>query len=236
MKIRLLINKKWEGYAGENMSFHYYFNMEPLALRIAKGHIDKMTNDNFIDGDDVFLDESKLLNNLENGFVALTQLSCYLESFLNTILNSCMKYDGENLLKCSIEEKLEIIYMHYEADLKLLKSVHYWQNYKTATRVRNEMIHYKKTSIGWGGDIPTFKIGNQDVESYFTQERMNQVYDGYISLSQRIAEDLGLSICSEMTIFTCDGRCDLVNYVYDPNSTEEWSIDYMKSLKAEGII
>lgn len=94
------------------MAFGFFFNMEKLSLIIAENHINNMTNNNY--EDDVFLDSKNLLINLENGFVALTQLNCYFESFLNTIINSCMNYDGEIILKCSIEEKLEIIFMHYE--------------------------------------------------------------------------------------------------------------------------
>jgi len=49
---------------------------------------------------------------MKNGFVIITQLNVFFESFLNTILSSCMEYNGEKLLKCSIDEKIEMI--HYK--------------------------------------------------------------------------------------------------------------------------
>jgi len=195
------------------MAFHYYFNMEPLALRIAQTHINNMTNNNYIDGEDVFLDELKTINNLENGFVCLTQLSCYFESFLNTIITKCISYDGDVLLRCSIDEKLEIIYMHFNKDLLELKSSHFWQNYRQSTKVRNEMIHYKKTSIGWGGEIPQFKIGNQEVATYFTKDNMQNIFSKYKSLCSLIVKHLDLKISEDISIFSCDGTGYSLHYV-----------------------
>ncbi|MBQ9608792.1 MAG: hypothetical protein IJV15_05010 [Lachnospiraceae bacterium] len=90
------------------MADSYFFNMEKLSLNVAKEHIQMMTED--IGYCDNFFDEEKLVNNLKNGFVALTMLNCFVESFVNSIIDSCMKYDEEVLLKCSIEEKIEIIF------------------------------------------------------------------------------------------------------------------------------
>lgn len=195
------------------MAWGFFFNMEKLSLTIAENHITKMTNDNYYD--DVFLDSNKLLNNLENGFVSLTQLSCYFESFLNTIINSCMNYKGDILLKCSIEEKIEIIFMHYEKEFSNIRSLHCWELYRTATSVRNEMIHFKKTYIGDGSGIPNFKLGKAYIADYFTQTSINETYNGYISLCQIIAQTLGLKIFDKIDVFECDGRDGLTNYVYD---------------------
>lgn len=65
------------------MAFGFYLNMEALSLKIARKHIDEMV-ENFRYMEDCFLDDEKLILNLENGFVALTQLCCFYESFLNT--------------------------------------------------------------------------------------------------------------------------------------------------------
>ncbi|MBO5478690.1 MAG: hypothetical protein J6A04_03125 [Clostridia bacterium] len=62
------------------MAFGYYMNMERIALDIAKEHTENMTNDNM--EDDVFLDENKLENNIKNGFIVITQLITFIESFL----------------------------------------------------------------------------------------------------------------------------------------------------------
>lgn len=195
------------------MAWGYFFNMEKLALTIAENHIKNMTNDNYTD--DVFLSSEKLLVNLENGFVALTQLSCYFESFLNTIINSCIHYEGNSLLKCSIEEKIEIIFMHYGKNFADIKSLHCWELYRIGTSVRNEMIHFKKTYIGDGSGIPNFKLGKVCIADYFTKTCITETYNGYVSLCKVIAQTLGLNIFEEIDVFECDGRDGLTNYVYD---------------------
>lgn len=199
------------------MAFGFFFNMEKLSLIIAENHIHNMTNNNY--EDDVFLDSRNLLINLENGFVALTQLNCYFESFLNTIINSCMHYDGEIILKCSIEEKLEIIFMHYERSYARIKSLHCWELYRTATSVRNEMIHFKKTYIGEGSWIPNFKLGKVFVAEYFTKDNIMKTYEGYVYLCHEIANVLGLEIFDKVDVFECDGRDGLTNYVFDVKYT-----------------
>lgn len=200
------------------MAWGFYFNMEKLTLRIAENHISAMSENNF--HDDIFLDENLLLNNLENGFVALTQLSCYFECFLNTIINSCMHYEGKVLLKCSIEEKAEIIFIHYKKNWHYIKSLHFWSSYHTATRVRNEMIHFKKTYIGDGTGIPNFKIGNVDVATYFTKQNIQTIYLHCIELCKAIANELELSIFEDISIFECDSRDGLINYIYDSKEIE----------------
>lgn len=202
------------------MAFGFYFNMEPLALNIAQKHIKQMTNNNRIKGNDLFLDDEKLLNNIENGFVALTQLSCYLESFLNTILSSCMNYQGETLLKSNIQEKIEIIYMYYKKDWNNLKSLHCWEIYRGATNVRNEMIHYKKAFIGDASGVPDFKIGKKEASVYFTKDNLEDVYKNYVIFCETVANHLDLKLFSDVDIFSCDGRDGLVRYVYNPLTTD----------------
>ena len=68
------------------MSFGYFMNMEKLSLRIVEKHLPYMTDNNY--EDDCFLNIEELINNIENGFVIITQLSCYFESFLNTVINA----------------------------------------------------------------------------------------------------------------------------------------------------
>lgn len=110
------------------MAFGYFMNMEKLSLTIVEKHISCMTNDNY--ENDCCLDMQKIINNIENGFVIITQLSCYFESFLNTIINACMNYDGEVLLKCSVEEKIDFIFMHYQKDWQIVKGQNPWAVYK----------------------------------------------------------------------------------------------------------
>lgn len=200
------------------MSFSYYLNMEKLSLKIAENHIINMTDD--IYDDDVFLDLEKSINNIQNGFVVITQLSCYIESFLNTIINACMGYEGETLLRCSIDEKIELIFIHYNKAFDVIKGRHYWETFKKTTKVRNEMIHFKKTYIGDGSEIPNFELGKQDVANFFTKSNMEKILKDHIMLTENIASTLGLRLHKEVEIFQCDGMDCLVNYVYDPNKVE----------------
>lgn len=83
-------------------------NMEKLTLEIINEHILFMTDYNY--EFETFLSIDKLTNNMKNGFIIITQLNCFIESFLNTIINSCMDYNGESLLKCNIEEKMDLFF------------------------------------------------------------------------------------------------------------------------------
>lgn len=195
------------------MAFGYFMNMEKLSLVIAEKHILFMTDDNY--EDDIFLNMEKLINNIENGFVVITQLGCYFESFLNTIINACMNYNGEILLRCSVEEKIDFIFMYYQKNWADIKGQNSWAVYKKATKVRNEMIHFKKTYIGDGTGIPNFKLGGQGVAEFFTKPNMEMVKNGYIDLSELIAKNLNLKIFTNIDVFESDGRDGLVNYVYD---------------------
>lgn len=197
------------------MAFGYFMNMEKLSLTIAEKHVLHMTNNNYVD--DCFLDTDKFVNNLENGFVVITQLSCFFESFLNTIINACINYEGETLLKCSVDEKIDIIFMHYQKNWNSIKGQNPWKIYKSTNKVRNEMIHFKKTHIGFGSGIPNFNLGGQRVAEFFTKDNMEKVYKGYVELAELIATALGLSIFKQINIFECDGRDGLVNYVCDAN-------------------
>ncbi len=199
------------------MSFAFYMNMEKLSLIIAKKHIEQMTNDNM--EDDISLDKNKLLNNMENGFVAITQLMCFIESFLNTIINSCIGYENETLLKCNIQEKIDIIFLHYGADFSIIKSQHTWESYRVVTKVRNEMIHFKKTYVGHGSGVPCFNLGKKEVGAFFTKDNINKLLDNFVPLAKAIADELGLVICDEIDVFECEGKDGLTNYVFDKNTS-----------------
>lgn len=126
------------------MSFGYYMNMEKISLEIAEEHIDFM-EDNLLDEKlNDCLDIDKTILNIKNGFVAITQLVTFIESFLNTIITTCMLNENELFLKMNIEEKLELICMYYKKDSQEIKSKHYWEYFKKMNKIRNELIHYKK--------------------------------------------------------------------------------------------
>lgn len=194
-----------------------FMNMEKLTLEIVENHIDLMTDYNY--EFEPFLDAEKITNNIKNGFIIITQLNCFIESFLNTIINSCMNYNGEALLKCNIDEKMDLIFMYYKKDWKVIKGQNSWSKYKETTKVRNEMIHFKRTYIGEGTGIPDFQIGGKNASSFFTKSNMKLLRDEHIKVTELIAEAIGLSINKEGNIFDCNGRDGLVNYVYDKNVT-----------------
>lgn len=195
------------------MAFGFYMNMEKLALNISEKHISEMTNDNMFD--DISLDKYKIMNNIMNGFVVITQLSVFFESFLNTILDKCMLYNEDVLFRCNTKEKLDIIFMYYRKDWSKIKDKHPWEMYRTVTKVRNAMIHFKKTDIGEGSEIPNFEIAKKSIKDFFTKKEMNIAMQQIIELTNLIAKELGLEIHSDVDVFECDGMDELVNYVYD---------------------
>ena len=199
------------------MAFGYYMNMERIALDIAKEHVKNMTDDNM--EDDLFLDENKLKNNIKNGFIVITQLITFMESYLNTILNTCIKYKGKDLLKTSIDEKIEIIFLYYKKDIYAIKSLHYWECFRKILKVRNEMIHFKITGIGMGTGIPNFSFASVEIKSFFTKRNMQESINKIILLGDSIANELNLHTFHNINIFECDGRDGLVNYVYDKELT-----------------
>lgn len=199
------------------MAWGIYLNMEYLSIKVANEHIDKMTNNNYTNYS--FVDENAFCNNLENGFICLTLLNCYFESLLNTILNSCMNCESEKLLKLSIDEKIDLIFLYYKKDFSDIKSRNEWNIYRQFTRIRNELIHFKKSFIGDGTDIPPITFGNTNLIDYFTQENIIKCKENVINLSKLIAERLELCIYEEIGTFASDGRDGLVNYIYDPKTT-----------------
>ncbi|NMB32725.1 MAG: hypothetical protein GX992_00575 [Clostridium sp.] len=196
------------------MAFTFYMSMEKLSLKIANEFSLQMTNDNF--ADDLFLDLEKTLNNIQNGFIVITQLNCFLESFLNTIILSCMEYDGNELLTRNIKTKMEIIFFWFGQKTSLIIGTHLWQTHKTITKVRNAMIHFKKSYIGEGGDIPDFCIANEKVSSFFTRMNMVSAIEHYKKLACEIATILGLKIFEDIEILGGDGTDDILTYVYNP--------------------
>lgn len=201
------------------MAFGQFMNMEKLSLSIVENHIIHMTDNNFEPYEDLkALDIGELINNISNGFVIITQLNCFFESFLNSILSMCMRYQGEILLKCSVKEKLDLIFMYYEKDLSSIYSSHQWDFVNKTTKIRNEMIHYKKSYLCHSTAMLDFKLGGSYVGEFFTQNNMKQMINYHKQLADLIAETLGLKINKDINIFECDGKEENVSYVYDENN------------------
>lgn len=195
------------------MSFGYYMNMEKMTIEIAEKMLADMTNSNY--EDDLFLSKDQLINNLECGFVIVTQMVCYLESYLNTILSACIDCEiDEILLKCSIEEKINIIYLCFRKDFSRVKGMSCWNVHKKNNSVRNELMHFKNNSIGMAGGVPNFML-KQRVGEYFTYDNMRKVINEYNVLTRAIAQDLGLMIYENVDVIECDGCEGPYNYVTD---------------------
>ncbi|MBQ9608791.1 MAG: hypothetical protein IJV15_05005 [Lachnospiraceae bacterium] len=97
----------------------------------------------------------------------------------------------------------------------MLKSNDVWGEYKSASKVRNELIHFKKSYKGDGSGIPDFTIGKQRISDYFEKNKLELVYEKIVKLSDEIAKMIGLKIYKGIDIFGCDGKSGLVNYVYN---------------------
>lgn len=200
------------------MSFGMYLNIEVLALKIIRKSIMQMTESNNKTDEYGFdaCDESLFENNLEHGWIVVVMLINYVESMINTILRDCVQYKGEKLMKSNLEEKLEIIHMFYKKDIRILKGNNLWNTFKMVTRIRNELIHYKDNYIGDSGvGITNVVIGKISLVEMFTKEKMNEISNNFIEFSKLLVYNLGLIINEDAYLFDCDGRDDLVSYVYD---------------------
>lgn len=201
------------------MAFGQFMNMEKLSLSIVENHIIHMTDNNFEPYEDInTLDIEKFINNISNGFVIITQLNCFFESFINSILNMCMRYQGEILLKCSVKEKLDLIFMHYEKDLSPIYNSHLWGFVNKTKKIRNEMIHYKKSFLCHSTVMPDFKLGGSYVGEFFTKKNIEETIGYHKQLADLIAENLGLKTNKKINIFEYDGKEGNVSYVYNENN------------------
>ena len=162
-----------------------------------------------------FLDMDKVTYNIKHGFIAITQLIIFLESFFNTIINKCMLKNNELLLKMNINEKLEVICLYYKKEPCLIKSKNFWDTYLKLNRIRNELIHYKDSLINESSAIQDFKIGNISVKEIFIKSKMKKNYKHIIKLTEHIANILELKINKKINIIECDAKDSLTDYVYD---------------------
>ena len=195
-----------------------YMNLELLALEIADEHISQMVVDpeKDIHNSGCY---SSLQDNIKHGWIATIMLYNYVESVTNTILRDCINYSDNKLMKCSIEEKLEIIYLYYKADISKLREI--WEAYITITKVRNELVHYKSNYIGEGTGFPAFgsKLFNKMIE-LFTFTKMKKIKQDIVIICNKIISDCGLELNQWVTLFASDGRDGLVSYIYDARTSD----------------
>ncbi len=199
------------------MAVNNYLNVEPLSLEIANEMAEKMTNENSYDG---ILLEEELLLNIKYGFIVVTHLMTFLESFLNTILNRSLGINDESVLSKNIEKKLEFLCCVYKKEITAIYRIPEYRTYKRIRKVRNEMIHYKRSYVGESIQLPRIKFGNSYADTVFTQKEMKRCIGDFVKLADEIANVFGLKTFHNIPIIASDGRDELVNYVYDPKSVD----------------
>lgn len=213
------------------MAFRLYFNMEKLSLEIIDSQIKLMNNDNFMKSskevyyDPETIDENKIDKNVKSGFVVLVMLETYLESFLNNIISTCISELNlnENLRK-SIDEKIKLIYTHFNTSKKSLKNGKDWQDYKKLKEIRNEMVHFKNPFISYGTNFGNFEIGGQKIADVFMRDFLLALKYSMINITNQIAHDLNLVINDEVQIFDFDESSTGGKYVLTMEEAKYLSI------------
>lgn len=204
------------------MTCSFNLNMEKISIEIAEENIlmmeDGLLYNNFSDDEfsgDEFLDDVKVINNIKYGFIIIVHIITFFESFLNTIINKCMIQSTDILLKMSIEEKIEVIYLYYNKDSKKVKSSHLWQNLKKVNKIRNELIHFKKGYIHEGVAIRDFSIADISVKDFFIKKNMEKSLIQILELTDYIAEELGLKIYKEVSVIATGDKDRIDSYVHN---------------------
>ena len=114
------------------MAWGYYLNMEELSAEIAEEALSKMSNSNYQEIDNEIKTDNgdEFITNLKWGATAVVMICCYVESSINTLLRDFLGYspDGE-VIKSSIETKLEVIFSNQPDQLKLIRGDNCWDKF-----------------------------------------------------------------------------------------------------------
>lgn len=198
-------------------AFKFCLNMEVIALKNAKEHIDKMTNNNM--EDDLWCNKDALEKNLKNGWTATTSLCTYIESFLNSILRDCI--GSNDKLRDDIVNKLNFIFEYYDKDVQKIKSIDCWEKYITLTKVRNELIHFKNNDLGYSGSIPSNweLVKKINIVPLFIKKEMEMYMHKFVLLAHKIADELNLQINEDVDAFSSDGHSH--TYYIEPKTSSQ---------------
>ena len=200
------------------MAWGYYLNMEELSAEIVEEALSKMTNsndqeiDNFIKTDN----GEEFIANLKWGTTAVVMICCYVESSINTLLRDFLGYspDGE-VIKSSIDTKLEVIFSNQPDQLRLIKGDNCWDKFKRAVSVRNHLVHYKNNSASMCSSWPlidSWKIGREILGDYFTKDGLRVTFAESKRLVGLIADALNLSVNPDCHVLGCDARFGAPSY------------------------
>ena len=170
------------------MSFQHYFNMERLALNVAEKAIGDLPDKREYD-DGIPIVDDTAMQALEKGSIAIIMLNIFIESYINDILNNCIEEKTDGFLKCNLTEKLELIYLYYRKDISELRKTYGWQVFKESQKIRNGIVHFKKSEMGYSGYTPDLFIEKSSLNELFLKEPMKKYMDEIIGFAKRIAED-----------------------------------------------
>ncbi len=195
------------------MAFRFVLNMELLSLSIAKTCITSMTDSNYDDSQSrkeelPVPDDQALINNLSLGFVAITMLNCYYESFLNSILRDHLGFSANgSVLKGSEGEKLEIIFNGNESALERIKADVDWRDAHRIFKLRNHLVHFKNNVSADYSSYPpidSWKVGGETLGDFFRKSKMETGLAAVQQLVANIASALGLVLGDSNDPIICD--------------------------------
>ncbi|MBQ8984788.1 hypothetical protein IJ098_02960 [Candidatus Saccharibacteria bacterium] len=164
-----------------------------------------------------YLDNKKIEENLKHGFLALTAITDFVESFLNTVLRDCINSkESRGKLKESITGKIDYICGYYNIQKGAIKGGQKFAMFRKANNIRDELIHYKINWSSEGIGIMDFNIPeNETFKNYFTRSSFEKVFESAIGLCNDITCEAGLYINKSASIIECAARDGLTSYVFD---------------------
>lgn len=210
------------------MSFGIFLNFEKMSMQIIEDEITKMTDDN-ISGEyeDISpVNDEKFINNLYHGSIVATFIVNLYEASINTIVGKQLKWDMDEILRASLNVKLQIICKMYNIDYSTIKAHHSYAFFKKIEKLRNDIIHYKYNEACMGlfiSDKTTMPKGTSKdtLAEMFTKSYMKECYNGVLSLLNLICEKCGLVLNNKCKVIDCDGRDSLCEFIVDKKTFEE---------------
>lgn len=190
------------------MAFKFNLGMELTALSIIDDCLSNMTNSNIDDeltkkeGLTVSIPDSEALdNNLKNGFIAIVMMSCYYESFLNTLLRDYLGYSPDgSLMRGSTTGKIEVIFNGNEDQLAKIKDSANWRDAQRVFKLRNHLIHFKNNMQSEYSSYPaiqSWKIGDEILGDFFLKSEIEKCSVAVRQLVIDIAKTKGLTVLPE---------------------------------------
>ena len=212
------------------MAFGIFLNFEKVSTDIIEMQISKLTNDNVLhygNPDENALNEECFIENLKNGAVAIVFIQNLFETALNTILRRRADISELDILKSSINVKLQIISLVYGFDITEIKSDHSYEIYRDVEKIRNDITHFKSNILCEATLVPAdVKIdlgtSKKSLATIFTQDYIRESYIQVKKLIKLICSKCGLYVYEDVQIIDCDGRDDFCEFIVsnDPTNRE----------------